>query len=136
MPARATGPFDVKVTPQPADDYADGTALGRLTLDKSFHGDLEATSRGQMLTGMSSVKGSAGYVAIEKVVGTLGGRRGTFVLQHFATMTRGAPRLEIVVVPDSGTGDLAGLVGTMHIVIAEGGKHFYELDYDFDGAAE
>ena len=135
MTEHAKGPFDVKLAPQQLafDDSDDGAARGRMSLDKHFHGDLEASSKGEMLSG---TQGSAGYVAIEKVVGTLGGRRGTFVLQHFATMMRGAPRLEIVVVPDSGTGDLAGLVGTMNIVIAEGGKHFYEFDYDFDGAAE
>lgn len=138
MTEHAKGPFDVKLAPQPLafDDSDEGAARGRMSLDKHFHGDLEAVSKGEMLSAMTATQGSAGYVAIEKVVGTLGGRRGTFVLQHFATMTRGAPRLEIVVVPDSGTGDLAGLVGTMHIVIAEGGKHFYEFDYDFDGAAE
>ena len=129
MPARATGPFDVKVTPQPADDYADGTALGRLTLDKSFHGELEATSRGQMLTGMSSVKGSAGYVAIERVTGTLGGKRGSFILQHTGTMDRGTPQLVITVVPDSGTDDLVGLRGTMTIDVAAGGAHSYDFDY-------
>ena len=129
MPARATGPFDVKVTPQPADDYADGTTLGRLTLDKSFHGDLEATSRGQMLTGMSSVKGSAGYVAIERVTGTLAGKHGSFILQHTGTMDRGTPQLVITVVPDSGTDDLVGLRGTMTIDVAAGGAHSYVLDY-------
>ena len=129
MPARATGPFDVKVTPQPADEYADGATLGRLTLDKSFHGDLEATSRGQMLTGMSSVKGSAGYVAIERVTGTLGGRRGSFILQHTGTMDRGTPQLVITVVPDSGTEELAGLRGTMTIDVAAGGAHSYDFDY-------
>ena len=129
MPARATGPFDVKVTPQPADDYADGATLGRLTLDKSFHGDLEATSRGQMLTGMSSVKGSAGYVAIERVTGTLAGKRGSFILQHTGTMDRGTPQLVITVVPDSGTDDLVGLRGTMTIDVAAGGAHSYGFDY-------
>ena len=129
MPARATGPFDVKVTPQPADEYADGATLGRLTLDKSFHGDLEATSRGQMLTGMSSVKGSAGYVAIERVTGTLGGKRGSFILQHTGTMDRGTPQLVITVVPDSGTEELAGLRGTMTIDVAAGGAHSYVLEY-------
>lgn len=129
MPARATGPFDVKVTPQPADDYADGATLGRLTLDKSFHGDLEATSRGQMLTGMSSVKGSAGYVAIERVTGTLAGKRGSFILQHTGTMDRGTPELVITVVPDSGTDELVGLRGTMTIDVAAGGAHSYDFDY-------
>ena len=127
----AKGPFDVKLNPQPLalEDDGEGAARGRMSLDKRFHGDLDATSKGEMLTAMSGTQGSAGYVAIEKVTGTLGGRAGTFALQHSATMTRGAPDLRIIVVPDSGTGDLAGLGGTMNIVIAEGGKHFYELDY-------
>ena len=86
-----------------------------------------------MLSAMTATQGSAGYVAIEKVAGTLGGRKGSFVLQHHATMTRGVPQLDIVVVPDSGTGELAGLSGTMKIVIAEGGRHFYELDYAIAG---
>lgn len=131
MTGHAKGPFDVKLAPRALafDDSDDGAARGRMSLDKQYHGDLEASSKGEMLSAMTGTQGSAGYVAIEKVVGTLGGRRGTFVLQHFATMTRGTPRLEIIVVPDSGTGDLAGLGGTMNIVIAEGGKHFYELDY-------
>jgi len=129
VPARATGPFDVKVTPQPADEYADGATVGRLTLDKTFHGDLEATSRGQMLTGMSSVKGSAGYVAIERVTGTLAGKRGSFILQHTGTMDRGTPQLVITVVPDSGTDDLVGLRGTMTIDVAAGGAHSYDFDY-------
>ena len=129
MPARATGPFDVKVTPQPADEYADGSTLGRLTLDKAFHGDLDATSRGQMLTGMSSVKGSAGYVAIERVTGTLAGKRGSFILQHTGMMDRGRPQLVITVVPDSGTDELSGLRGTMTIDVAPGGAHSYGFDY-------
>jgi hypothetical protein len=127
---RATGPFEVKLTPQPADDYADGAMLGRLTLDKQFHGDLEATSRGQMLSGMTDTKGSAGYVAIERVTGTLAGRRGTFILQHSGTMARGAQQLAVTVVPDSGTDELTGLTGTMTIIVA-GGKHSYEFDYAF-----
>jgi hypothetical protein len=126
---RATGTFEVKLDPQPADDFADGATLGRLTIDKRFHGDLEGTSRGQMLSGMGSVKGSAGYVAIERVTGTLAGRRGSFVLQHSGTMTRGAQQLRISVVPDSGTEELAGLSGTMMIIIADG-KHSYEFDYE------
>ena len=127
----AKGPFDVKLNPQPlaVEDDGEGAARGRMSLDKRFHGDLDATSKGEMLTAMSGTQGSAGYVAIEKVTGTLDGRAGTFALQHSATMTRGAPDLRIIVVPDSGTGALAGLAGTMKIVIAEGGKHFYELEY-------
>jgi Protein of unknown function (DUF3224) len=100
-------------------------------LDKQFHGDLEATSRGQMLTAMTDVKGSAGYVAIERVSGTLRGRAGSFLLQHTGTMTRGAPSLTITVVPDSGTEELAGLSGRMNIIITDG-KHSYELEYALD----
>jgi hypothetical protein len=99
-----------------------------MALDKQFHGDLEATSKGQMLAAMTDVQGSAGYVAMERVKGTIEGRSGTFVLQHSATMTRGAPQLSIVVVPDSGTGQLVGLAGQMTIDIVEG-KHFYEFGY-------
>jgi hypothetical protein len=124
---RASGTFDVKLNPQPADDYTDGVVLGRLTIDKQFQGDLEGTSKGQMLTGMSAVKGSAGYVAIERVTGTLAGRSGTFVLQHTGTMARGAQNLSVSVVPDSGTGELIGLSGTMTIDVAAG--HAYAFDY-------
>jgi hypothetical protein len=132
MTQLAKGPFDVKLNPQPLaiEDDGEGAARGRMSIDKQFHGDLEATSKGEMLTAMSSMQGSAGYVAIEKVAGTLGGRAGTFALQHSATMTRGEPALRIIVVPDSGTGELAGLAGSMKIVIAEGGKHFYEFEYE------
>jgi Protein of unknown function (DUF3224) len=126
LSSHATGPFEVKITPQ--DDKSEDANLGRMTIDKQFHGDLEATSKGQMLTGMTSVKGSAGYVAIEKVSGTLGGRSGSFVLQHTGTMTRGTPQLSVTVVPDSGTGQLVGLTGSMKINIAEG-KHSYDFDY-------
>lgn len=127
MPAMlAAGTFDVKVTPQPA---AEGrTTPGRLSLDKTFRGDLEATSRGEMLAATTAVKGSAGYVAIEEVSGTLAGRRGTFVLQHHGLMNRGAPQLMVTVVPDSGTEELTGLTGTMTIDIRDG-KHFYRLEY-------
>ena len=128
---RAAGPFDVKVTPQAPEPGGD-PAFGRLLLDKKFHGDLEATSRGQMLTAGTEVEGSAGYVAIEKVDGTLHGRRGTFVLQHSGTMTRGAPSLTIRVVPDSGTGELEGVSGTMTISIAADGAHSYDFDYALD----
>lgn len=125
---RASGTFDVKTAPQPlADAGADGL-LGRLSLDKQFQGDLEATSKGEMLAARTAVKDSAGYVAIEQITGALGGRKGTFVLQHSGTMTRGEQQLTITVVPDSGTGELAGMTGTMSIRIAEG-KHFYEFSY-------
>ena len=124
---RASGTFDVKLVPQ-ADENAD-PSLGRMSIDKQFHGDLEGESKGQMLTAMSNVKGSAGYVAIEKVTGKLNGRSGSFALQHSGTMTRGAPGLTITVVPDSGTDQLAGLAGKMTIRIEDGGKHFYDLEY-------
>jgi uncharacterized protein DUF3224 len=123
----ASGTFEVKVVPQTDDKNADA-ALGRMTIDKQFHGDLEGTSKGQMLTGMTDVKGSAGYVAIEKVSGTLKGRTGTFILQHTGTMNRGEPHLTITVVPDSGTGQLAGLAGSLTIKIDDG-KHSYEFEY-------
>ena len=128
MTMRATGTFDVKLSPQPLADPDADPALARLSIEKQFHGDLDATSRGEMLSAGGAVQGSAGYVAIERVSGTLHGRSGTFVLQHNATMTRGAPFLNIIVVPDSGTGDLAGLSGQMTIAIADG-QHFYEFEY-------
>jgi len=128
MTAHATGTFEVKVTPQPSEDKTDAPALGRMTLDKQIHGDLEATSKGQMLTAGTSVEGSAGYVAIERISGTLRGRTGTFILQHTGTMNRGAFQLSITVVPDSGTGQLTGLTGKMDIQIADG-KHSYDFAY-------
>jgi uncharacterized protein DUF3224 len=126
--SRATGTFDVKLSPQRADAYADGIGVARMTIDKTFAGELEGASKGQMLSAMGAVKGSAGYVAIERVSGTLAGRRGTFVLQHSATMDRGSPSLTIGVVPDSGSDELAGLAGTMLIKI-EGSQHLYEFTY-------
>jgi hypothetical protein len=131
MTTHASGPFDVKLTPQPAEPDIDG-GLARMALDKTFHGDLEATSKGTMLSAMTEVKGSAGYVALERVIGTLQGRRGSFVLQHSGTMDRGAPALTISVVPDSGTDELVGLSGTMAIVIAQG-RHSYGFDYELPG---
>lgn len=129
--SRATGPFDVKLTPQ--EDKGEAV-LGRMTIDKQFHGELEATSRGQMLSVMTPVKGSAGYVAIEIVSGSLAGKNGTFALQHSATMNRGTPSLSIIVVPDSGTGQLTGLTGTMKINIAPDGKHSYDFEYTLPAA--
>lgn len=129
MTKHAKGTFEVKVTPQKPDNKEAETAkLGRMSLDKQFHGDLEATSQGEMLAAMTEVKGSAGYVAMERVNGMLHGRSGTFVLQHFGTMTRGEPKLTVTVVPDSGTGDLVGISGTMNIII-DAGKHSYEFEY-------
>jgi hypothetical protein len=125
---RVSGPFDVKLTPLPSDDKGE-KPFGRMAADKQIHGPLEGTSHGEMLTAMTAVEGSAAYVALERVDATLAGRKGTFVLQHSAFMTRGAPHLTITVVPDSGTGDLVGIAGTMAIRIEEGGKHFYDFDY-------
>jgi hypothetical protein len=127
MSNRATGTFEVKLNPQ---DEGSEAAVGRMTIDKQFQGDLMGTSKGQMLmAGSESVQGSAGYVAIEKVTVTLNGRRGTFYLQHNATMNRGVGELNIVVSPDTGADELTGLSGRMNIII-EGGKHSYEFDYE------
>lgn len=128
MPGHATGTFEVKVTPQAA-EAGDDAGLSRMSLDKQFHGDLEAISKGQMLASAATiVKGSGGYVAMERVTGKLKDRKGSFVLQHSGTMTRGVPQMMITVVPDSGTDQLAGLAGTMTIKI-DAGKHSYEFDY-------
>jgi hypothetical protein len=125
----ASGTFEVKVIPQKPDNpEAEAANFGRMSLDKKFNGDLEATSKGEMLGAMTEVKGSAGYVAMERVSGTLGGRKGTFVLQHSGTMTNGIPQMTVTVVPDSGTGQLLGLSGSMTIKI-EDEKHFYEFEY-------
>jgi hypothetical protein len=129
----ARGTFEVKLAPQTDEGVAPEELLARLTIDKRFQGDLEATSKGQMLSASTAVKGSAGYVAIERVTGTLAGRRGSFVLQHSGTMTRGAPQLVISVVPDSGTDALEGIAGTMTIEIADG-KHSYDFAYTLGGA--
>jgi len=128
---QATGEFDVKMLPQ-AEDKAGGSTLGRLTLEKAFRGALEGTGRGEMLTAMTDVKGSAAYVAVERVTGVLEGRRGTFALVHRGTMTRGAQALEIAIVPDSGTGELAGIEGTLAIDIRDR-KHYYTLRYRLPG---
>ena len=129
MNHHAAGLFDVSLQPQPwTEAAAPGVTLGRLLLDKHYHGDLEAHAQGPRLSAVSAVKGSAGYVAIEVVSGTLQGRSGSFALQHRGVMTRGAPELSVSVVPDSGTGELTGLAGSLLIRIAEG-KHHYEFDY-------
>jgi hypothetical protein len=125
---QAKGPFDVNLVPQGTPDQSEGSTLARMSIDKQYHGDLEATAKGEMLTAVTDVKGSAGYVAIERVTGKLGGRTGSFVLQHSSTLTRGAPLQNVTVVPDSGTGELVGLTGKI-IVIIEDGKHFYQFDY-------
>jgi hypothetical protein len=128
MTTHAKGTFEVRLTPAGPEDKGQGATLGRMAIDKQFHGDLEATSKGEMLSAGTSVKGSAGYVAIERVSGALQGRTGSFILQHSGTMTRGAPQLTITVVPDSGSGHLAGLAGKMAIMIVDG-KHSYEFEY-------
>ena len=128
MTTHALGRFEVKLAPLTMADPAAGATLGRMSIDKRFEGDLEATSRGEMLTAGTGVKGSAVYVAIERVSGSLRGRRGTFTLHHTGIMSRGAPQLTVNVVPDSGTDDLAGLTGTMSITI-EGREHSYDFEY-------
>ncbi|MBC7842245.1 MAG: DUF3224 domain-containing protein [Gemmatimonadaceae bacterium] len=124
----ARGTFEVRITPLPVDDYTDATSLGRMTIDKQFSGDMVGIGKGQMLTGMSAVKGSAAYSAIERFTGTVAGRHGTFVMQHTGIMTRGAQSLVITIVPDSGTDDLTGITGALAIII-EGKQHSYDLEY-------
>ena len=121
---RASGTFEVKMTPQSPSD----SGISRLLIDKQFQGDLKGTSKVEMLAVSTPVQGSAGYVAMEQVTAMLNGRNGTFALQHSGTMTRGAPQLNVTVVPDSGTGELKGISGKMAIIIADG-KHSYEFEY-------
>lgn len=123
-----TGEFDVTLTPQPDAAGVGAPIIGRMSIDKTYRGDLAGTGKGQMLAVRTAIKGSAGYVAMEKVTGTLNGRAGSFVLQHSSTMRRGEPHQSITVVPDSGTDELADLTGKMTIDIREG-KHFYRFEY-------
>ena len=132
MTIHATGSFEVKLLPQSLADAESG--LGRMSIDKVFSGDLQGTSKGEMLSALTAVKGSAGYVAIERVTGTLQGRSGSFMLQHLGTMNRGAPTLTVLVVPDSGTEGLAGIAGSLSINITDG-KHFYTFDYTLPSQA-
>jgi hypothetical protein len=125
----ASGPFEVKLVPQGTPDKAEGSTLARMSLDKQYHGGLEATAKGEMLTAGTEVQGSAGYVAIERVTGMLNGRTGSFVLQHCGRLTRGAPVQNITVVPDSGSEQLTGITGKLTVII-EGGKHSYEFEYE------
>ncbi len=125
--SHARGSFEVKLTP-PASADAGDTALARMLIDKKISGDLDATSQGQMLSTMNNDKGSGGYVAMERITGRLQGRDGSFILQHTATMTRSVPQLSITVVPDSGTGQLAGIGGAMTIKIDQG-NHSYDFEY-------
>jgi hypothetical protein len=127
MTKRASGTFEVKLSPQGPDAHGEA-ALGRMSIDKHFHGDLDGPSRGQMLTAGTEVKGSAVYVAVEKVTATLHGKSGTFILHHTGIMTRGSANLTVSVVPDSGTGELTGIAGHMQIKIADG-KHLYDFEY-------
>ena len=125
-----SGEFQVKLLPM--DFYikgSEGINFGRMSIDKIFSGALEATSQGEMLSEMTTTKGSAGYVAIEQVVGSLLGKKGSFVLQHFGTMNQGKDNLVLEVIPDSGSGELSGISGTMAIKI-ENGKHLYEFEYE------
>ena len=126
--SHAVGTFEVKMKPEALSETAAMTALGRMSLDKVYSGQLEATSQGEFLSAMGTEKGSAGYVAMERVTGTLDGKAGSFVLQHTGTMNRGTPTLSVTVVPDSGTGELVGIGGTLRIDIVEG-KHNYEFAY-------
>lgn len=128
MSVRASGTFEVKLTPRAPEANDGGADIIKMSIDKQFHGDLEAVSKGEMLADNKGDKGSGGYVAMERVSGTLHGRRGTFVLQHSGTMRRGAAELSITVVPESGTGQLAGLEGKMTIKVADG-KHTYDFEY-------
>jgi Protein of unknown function (DUF3224) len=125
MTNKAAGTFTVKIVPQTERTIA---LLSRMTIDKEIHGDLEASTQGQMLAAGTAIPNSAGYVAIERVEGTLHGKKGSFVLQHNATMNRGVPSLNITVVPDSGTDELTGLSGIFTVIIEEG-KHSYEFVY-------
>ncbi len=131
----ARGTFDVTMAPMATDSTvgAGAAGVGRMSIDKTFHGDLAGTSKGEMLAYMTAVKGSAGYVAMERVTGTLNGKQGSFVLQHSGTMNRGAAGLTLAVVPDSGTDGLTGLSGSMEIII-EGKSHSYDFSYEMGGS--
>jgi hypothetical protein len=133
MTRHTEGTFDVKTTPLPGDDTTAGTMIGRYSLIKQFHGDLEGTSKGLMLAAGEPAKGNAGYVAIEQVTGTLAGHTGSFALQHLGIMEDGGYKLTVTVVPGSGTGELTGITGAMTIVIANG-KHSYTFEYTLPAA--
>ncbi|MEO8936554.1 MAG: DUF3224 domain-containing protein [Burkholderiaceae bacterium] len=131
MKERISGTFDVTMTKQSMHEGAVDSGIGRMSLAKRYHGDLDATGVGEMLAAMTATPGSAGYVAIERVEGKLAGRDGGFFLQHSGTMDRGVPQLSVTIVPDSGTAALTGLSGRMNIRI-EAGKHYYDFDYSLD----
>jgi hypothetical protein len=128
VPSVAKGTFVVEITPDGEPDVVDGVSVGSLSLDKRYEGDLVATAAGTMLAARTPKPNSAGYVAIERVTGTLDGKQGSFVLQHSGTMHDGGQHLSITIVPESGTGELAGIEGSLRIDIRDG-KHFYELEY-------
>jgi len=129
---KATGTFDVKITPQASDLAPEGPNLGRMSIDKQYHGDLDAAAKGEMITAAGlAVKESASYSAVERVTGMLHGKKGSFALQHTGVMDRGKPSLNITVVPDSGTDELKGLSGAMTIDILEK-EHHYTFDFAFD----
>jgi len=128
MTNRATGTFEVSMKPQSPSEEMAGASLGRMSLEKQFAGDLIAVGKGEMLTALTQTRGSAGYVAIERVTGTLHGRKGSFVFQHSGTMNRGAQELSITVVPDSGSEELTGIAGRFALNIVDG-KHFYDFEY-------
>ncbi|WP_022976404.1 DUF3224 domain-containing protein [Nevskia ramosa] len=130
----ASGAFDVTLAPLSLDQPGDDSARGRMRLDKRFHGGLDATGAGEMLTGMGSVSGSAAYVAIERISGTLNGKTGSFIVVHRGLMTRGAPELAVTIVPDSGTGELAGISGAMNLIVGNG-RHDYTIDYTLPASA-
>ena len=132
MTATATGTFEVQATRHPPYDEADGVVLGRMTFAKQFAGELTGTSALEMISAFTPVKGSAGYVAVERITGTVAGRTGGFVVLHTGLMDRGQPSLSIAIVPDSGTGELAGIRGEMGIDITDG-QHFYTLKYTLEG---
>ncbi|MDQ2710775.1 MAG: DUF3224 domain-containing protein [Acidobacteriota bacterium] len=132
MGLHAKGAFEVKIVPAESSPIGQQGTIGRMTIDKTFSGALEGSSKGEMLTGITQSTGSMAYVAIERVAGKLDGRDGTFVLMHNATMLKGDPKageMQVVVVPSSGTGELAGLTGKMTIVIDSAGKHTYDFEY-------
>ncbi len=137
MTLHAAGPFDAKTTPLPADDATAGAGvnISRYAVDKQYHGDIEGTGKGEMLGAGDPAKGYAGYVAIEHVTGTLHGRSGSFALQHSGMMEQGKFQLTVSVVPGSGTGGLAGIAGTMTIIITNG-KHSYDFEYTLPAKSE
>jgi len=128
LSARANGAFDVKISPLTLSEQSADPKLGRMAIEKQYHGDLEAAAKGEMLTAQSELKDSGVYVAVERVTGTLNGKRGSFAMYHSGVMNRGKPELTITVVPDSGTEELQGLTGTMNIKI-DNGKHSYDFEY-------